>query len=49
MSYSLPPDQEYALLQLMLYIFSFVSMILIFLYIAAERPGESKKKAEEED
>ncbi len=49
MSYSLPPDQEFALLQLLLYIFSFVSMILIFLYIAAERPGESKKKAEEEE
>ena len=49
MSYSLPADQEFALLQLLLYIFSFVSLILIFLYIAAERPGEAKKKAEEEE
>ena len=49
MSYSLQPDQEYALLQLLLYIFSFVSVVLIFLYIAAERPGETKKKAEEEE
>jgi len=49
MSYSLPPDQEFALLQLLLYIFSFVTLILIFLYIAAERPGEGKKKVEEEE
>jgi len=49
MSYSLPPDQGYALLQLLLYIFSFVSLVLIFLYIAAERPGEAKKKVEEEE
>ena len=49
MSYSLPPDSEYALLQLLLYIFGFVALILIFLYIAAERPGDVKKKAEEEE
>ena len=49
MSYSLPPDQEFALLQLLLYIFSFVTLIMIFLYIAAERPGEGKKKAAEEE
>ena len=49
MSYNLDPNQEFALLQLLLYIFSFVSLILIFLYIAAERPGEAKKKATEEE
>jgi hypothetical protein len=48
-SYNLPPDQEFALLQLLLYIFSFISIILIFLYIAAERPGQSRKKPEEEE
>ena len=49
MSYSLPTDQEFALLQLLLYIFGFVALVLIFLYIAAERPAEGKKKAEEEE
>jgi len=49
MSYSLDPNSEYALLQLLLYIFSFVTLILIFLYIASERPGEGKKKVEEEE
>jgi hypothetical protein len=49
MSYNLDPNQEFALLQLLLYILSFVSLILIFLYIAAERPGETKKKAAEEE
>ena len=45
----LPPDTEYSLLQLILYIFSFVTLVLIFFYIASERPGEKKKKEEEED
>jgi len=49
MSYNLDPNQEFALLQLLLYIFSFVTLIMIFLYIAAERPGESRKKVEEEE
>ena len=49
MSYSPTPDQEFALIQLLLYIFSFVSLVLIFLYIAAERPGETKKKAAEDE
>ena len=44
MSYNLDPNQEFALLQLLLYIFSFVSLILIFLYIAAERPGKQRRK-----
>jgi len=49
LSYSLPPDTEYSLLQLILYVFSFVTLVLIFFYIASERPGEKKKKEEEED
>ena len=48
MSY-LNPDDEYSLLQLILYILSFFAMILIFLYIASERPGEKKKKDEDEE
>ena len=48
MSY-LNPDDEYNLLQLLLYILSFLAMILIFLYIASERPGEKKKKDEDEE
>ncbi len=43
------PDATYQLVQLLLYIFSFVAVILIFLYIAAERPGETRKKEEEEE
>jgi hypothetical protein len=50
MSYSLSPDQEFQLIQLLLYIFGFVALILIFLYIAYERPaGPVRKKASEED
>ena len=49
MSYNLTPDSEYQLLQLVLYVLSFVTVLLIFLYIASERPGEKKKKEEEED
>ena len=48
MSY-LNPDDEYSFLQLLLYILSFATMILIFLYIASERPGEKKKKDEDEE
>jgi hypothetical protein len=48
-SYNLTPDSEYQLLQLILYVLSFVTVLLIFLYIASERPGEKKKKEEEED
>jgi preprotein translocase subunit YajC len=48
-SYNLPPDTEYSLLQLILYVFSFVAIVLIFLYIASERPGQKKKKEEEEE
>ena len=48
MSY-LNPNDEYSLIQLLLYILSFFAMILIFLYIASERPGEKKKKDEDEE
>ena len=48
MSY-LNPNDEYSLLQLLLYILSFATVILIFLYIASERPGEKKKKDEEDE
>ena len=48
-SYNLTPDAEYSLLPLILYVLSFVTVLLIFLYIASERPGEKKKKEEEED
>ena len=49
MSYNLAPDSEYQLLQLILYVMSFLALILIFLYIAAERPAEKKKKDEEDE
>lgn len=49
MSYLLTPDETYNLLQLILYVLSFATMILIFLYIASQRPGEQKKKEEEEE
>ena len=48
MSY-LAQDSTYSLLQLLLYVLSFFAMILIFLYIASERPGEKKKKDEDEE
>ena len=49
MSYTASSDSTYQLVQLLLYIFSFVAVLLIFLYIASERPGETKKKDEEEE
>lgn len=48
MSY-LTQDDTFNLLQLLLYILSFFAMILIFLYIASERPGEKKKKDEDDE
>jgi len=42
-------NDTYSLLQLLLYVLSFFAMILIFLYIASERPGEKKKKDEDEE
>ncbi len=49
MSYNYNPDQYYSAIELLLYVLSFVTMILIFLYIAYERPAQKKKAAEEED
>lgn len=49
MSYQLSPDTEYQLFQLILYVFGFVALILIFLYIAYERPSEKKTKPTEEE
>ena len=46
MSYRLSPDATFQVLQLVLYVLSFLTVILIFLYIAYERP-EEKKKTEE--
>lgn len=50
MSYS-PVDvnTEFQILQLILYIFGFVALLLIFLYIAYERPAEPKKKIVEKE
>ena len=48
MSYRLTPDQTYQSIQLLLYVMSFVTMILIFLYIAYERPEEKKPERPEE-
>lgn len=46
-SYQVPPDQFYQIVQLLLYILGFFTMILIFLYIAYERPSEKPAKKEE--
>ncbi len=43
-SYQLSPDAEFQLLELILYVFGFVALLLIFLYIAYERPAETTKK-----
>lgn len=50
MSYS-PVDvnTEFQILQLILYVFGFVALLLIFLYIAYERPAEPKKKPEKDE
>jgi hypothetical protein len=45
----LSSDAFYSILQLILYVLSFLTVILIFFYIASERPGEKKKKEDEED
>jgi len=45
----LSPDETYNLLQLILYVLSFLAVLLIFFYIAAERPAEKRKKDEEEE
>ena len=47
MSYRLP-ESTFQLIQLLLYSLSFVTVILIFIYIAYERPEEKKKEKPEE-
>ncbi len=47
LSYQVPPDQFYQIVQLLLYILGFFTMILIFLYIAYERPSEKPARKEE--
>ena len=49
MSYQATPDQIYSLLELFLYIMGFFAAILIFLYIASERPPEKPVKKEEKE
>lgn len=50
LSYRIPADQlnvYFSVVQLLLYILGFATMILIFLYIAYERPPERPSKKEE--
>jgi len=48
-SYQPTPDQTYQALELFLYVMSFFAAILIFLYIASERPPEKPSKKEEKE
>lgn len=45
----LTPDQTYQVLQLGLYILAFFILVLIFLYIAYERPSEDREKDKEKE
>ncbi len=45
----LTPDQTYQVLQLGLYILAFFILVLIFLYIAYERPSEERDKDKEKE
>jgi hypothetical protein len=45
----LTPDQTYQVLQLGLYILAFFILVLIFLYIAYERPSEDRDKDKEKE
>lgn len=50
MSYQpLSPDTTFSLLELILYIMGFFTVVLIFLYIASERPPEKPGKKEEKE
>jgi hypothetical protein len=50
MSYQpLSPDTTFSLLELILYIMGFFTVVLIFLYIASERPPEEPGKKEEKE
>lgn len=44
----LTADATYSLYELVLYILAFIIIVLIFLYIAYERPGEAAKEAEKD-
>ena len=49
MSYQVSPDATYQAIQLFLYVMSFFAAVLIFLYIASERPPEKPSKKEESE
>ncbi len=49
MSYQVSPDATYQAIQLFLYVMSFFAAVLIFLYIASERPPEKSGKKEESE
>jgi hypothetical protein len=46
---SLSPDQTYSVIELFLYVMGFFAAVLIFLYIASERPPEKPSKKEEKE
>ncbi len=48
MSYRVDPNTFFQIVQLLLYILGFVTMVLIFLYIAFERPPEKPGGKKEE-
>jgi hypothetical protein len=49
MSYQLSPDATYQAIELFLYVMSFFAAVLIFLYIASERPPDKTGKKEEKE
>jgi hypothetical protein len=50
MSYQqLSPDATYQAIELFLYVMGFFAAVLIFLYIASERPPEKSGKKEESE
>ena len=49
MSYQVSPDATYQAIELFLYVMSFFAVVLIFLYIASERPAEKFGKKEEKE
>jgi len=49
MSYQVSPDATYQAVELFLYVMGFFAVVLIFLYIASERPPERPSKKEEKE
>ncbi len=49
MSYQLSPDATYQAIELFLYVMSFFAAVLIFLYIASERPPDKTGKKEDKE